>query len=707
MNSSKITLSPLPDIKILLKSIFFKKNASANFSHLWGLNDSMENYWFSRSTFSILAIANWYETFTGENLESIWFPDYFCNEALTLLRSNGHPIFFYPIRKNLEPDWIKCEELLSIKTPNIFFLVHYFGNQSDLKTARHFCNNNSIVLVEDATHVSPPISQIGSAGEFTLYSPHKTFSIPDGGLLIQKRKTKVTRRISKKNPAEVMKKIILKMPAKSEKPYRWLIKKNIQKVLPDFFWKKNFYLENSEYHYPFKKDYSKQSHLSKRLLFNQLDKIEDYSRRRKINFALLRASFESKDIDVIFKNKKFTPYLIGLIFKNESTTIKYYQSYKKNLLPIIRWPDIPPEILDDNQKKYDANDIKKRTLFLPVHQSLNIKTIRNIMIINARIDLNQKNKNKYLITRFTGNQIEWNVLFNMIKIPNFMQSWEYGEAKKNADNWSVKRFIIKKDDTIIALFQLLEKKFLFFKLCRINRGPLILEKYNNFEIKRKIFKAIKNHYSIKKGCLLFIGPELESRPINNGLMELSNMVRRNLSYGSWKSILIDLSQKEEDIRSELNGKWRNQLTKVEKKGLKLNISNSNKSYEEILKNYKQLSQEHSFSGNSIKFYKILKKVCSQNLFVFSVELNTKVISRILIIKHGDVCIYQIGWNSDEGRKIYSGNFIIWGAILKMKALGCKWFDLGGLDPINNSGITKFKRGLGGREYSLVGEYISF
>ena len=43
----------------------------------------------------------------------------------------------------------------------------------------------------------------------------------------------------------------------------------------------------------------------------------------------------------------------------------------------------------------------------------------------------------------------------------------------------------------------------------------------------------------------------------------------------------------------------------------------------------------------------------------------------------------------------------------MKKLGCLWFDVGGIDEENNPGITQFKRGLKGEEYTLIGEGIAY
>ncbi|MBW2127632.1 MAG: peptidoglycan bridge formation glycyltransferase FemA/FemB family protein [Deltaproteobacteria bacterium] len=76
---------------------------------------------------------------------------------------------------------------------------------------------------------------------------------------------------------------------------------------------------------------------------------------------------------------------------------------------------------------------------------------------------------------------------------------------------------------------------------------------------------------------------------------------------------------------------------------------------------------------------------------------------IAIACHGIAATYLVGWNGPEGRRLKANQFILWQAISYLKLHGFHWFDLGGIDPDRTPGITKFKLGLGGQVYELVGE----
>ena len=93
-----------------------------------------------------------------------------------------------------------------------------------------------------------------------------------------------------------------------------------------------------------------------------------------------------------------------------------------------------------------------------------------------------------------------------------------------------------------------------------------------------------------------------------------------------------------------------------------------------------------------------------NCYVFQALLDGQAVAGILIVRHGTSCTYQIGWNSPTGRKVYANNLLLWNAVLEMKQHNCFWFDMGGIDENTTPGIVKFKRGLGGKEYALVGEW---
>lgn len=120
---------------------------------------------------------------SGPARHAVWVPDYYCDGALHHFRHPSIRLVFYPVDDRLRPDWAACAALLAEGPPVLFMLVHYFGTVNDLAAARAFCDRQGALLLEDAVHVLRPVGVIGSAGDFTCYSPRKYLDLPDGGLL--------------------------------------------------------------------------------------------------------------------------------------------------------------------------------------------------------------------------------------------------------------------------------------------------------------------------------------------------------------------------------------------------------------------------------------------------------------------------------------------------------------------------------------------
>jgi lipid II:glycine glycyltransferase (peptidoglycan interpeptide bridge formation enzyme) len=64
---------------------------------------------------------------------------------------------------------------------------------------------------------------------------------------------------------------------------------------------------------------------------------------------------------------------------------------------------------------------------------------------------------------------------------------------------------------------------------------------------------------------------------------------------------------------------------------------------------------------------------------------------------GDMGIYLLGATSGEGMKTKGSYLLQWRMIQRLKERGCRWYDLGGINPQRNPGVFHFKSGFGGAE----------
>ena len=368
---NKITLAPLPSFSNLLKSCFISNIDLNELSRPWLVRENDIPYWFSRSTISMLIIIQWYQRLTGKKNPVIWLPDYFCNEPVQFLKEYGYRFNYYHINNSLTPDWSSCESMALKQKPDIFILVHYFGKCNEARLARRFCDNLKCILVEDAAHVMRPYREIGKYGDFTLYSQHKLFAIPDGSLLVQNNNSQTLKGLTDRDPADTFRKIYISLPKTSPGITKWLLKRVAQKLLPDAVWlnknKENQFKSFTISYKPF------QSFLGKQLLCSEVKNIDNYSLRRKKNNFHIKKSYKICN-DLI--DQDYTPYMAMINLRNEEDANIYF--FIKGS-PFIKWPDLPKEIESSSDQSSKVKYFRNTHLFIPIHQNINTKAIKRMM----------------------------------------------------------------------------------------------------------------------------------------------------------------------------------------------------------------------------------------------------------------------------------------------------------------------------------------
>ncbi len=187
-------------------------------------------------------------------------------------------------------------------------------------------------------------------------------------------------------------------------------------------------------------------------------------------------------------------------------------------------------------------------------------------------------------------------------------------------------------------------------------------------------------------------------------MQLLNY--KHISKKYWESSFVDFSLSLEELRKNLNSKWRNQLKKSESYNIKIKIGNESKSFEWLLSNYRELMKKNKFQGPSPKLYQYIFDNFKSNLLLFQAFKDNTPIAGQMFFLHGNTSTYLVGYNSNSGRENYAHNFLIWNAISYLKKSNYKFLDLGGIDNLNTPGIAKFKNGVNGENFGLIGDWIS-
>ncbi len=302
----------------------------------------------------------------------------------------------------------------------------------------------------------------------------------------------------------------------------------------------------------------------------------------------------------------------------------------------------------------------------------------------------------------------WKNILSQFEDASIYQTEEFTKASVGGNN--IEQFILKENDTVIAaaLVRLKIIKKLNRGIAYIRWAPLWQRK--NSERNPMIFElAIKNlieEYVNKRKLMLRIMSGLSEEDNQDIIIILKKLGLTPFKNKS-KSILMDLSKTEDELKAGLNKRWRYSLRNAEKRDLTIRMSNSNEAFKQFLNIYKEMHARKNFKEyvDVESFGKINDELPDNlKLNIFLCENENKVISGIVVPTIGNTAIYLLGATKEIALRMKSSFKVQWEIIKWLKVNGYKYYDLGGIDKVENPGVYNFKSRMGGKEITYIGGY---
>lgn len=299
---------------------------------------------------------------------------------------------------------------------------------------------------------------------------------------------------------------------------------------------------------------------------------------------------------------------------------------------------------------------------------------------------------------------QWDRMLGACKRPTLAQSRAYAMAKAATAGGRADFGIIYFHDTPIGMVQVQITPFLkFLSICRITRGPIWIHDEIPSEMLKLALRLIRARYRTRHGRFLVFYPELLDTPANRRSLRHTGFVRRQPGYAS---IWLDLSPPEAELRRTLKPKWRNKLSQAERSGMTVLADESPKHLDWLLEHYARDKAERGYTGPSQGLIRALRHhgEASHTIRTLVASHHGKRVAGILLACHGRSATFFVGYSGPEGRRLGAHNLLLWHAALMLKREGMLWFDLGGINDAGAAGIARFKEGLGGQPFTLVGVY---
>jgi hypothetical protein len=447
------------------------------------------SYLFSKSRWSLLAIILLRISVFKKKSIKICVPAYICKSVIENIKNNKNiEIFYYNIDKNLDPDLLNINSIVSTNKIDLLLIVNYFGNSQNLSfNINELISPYDIWIIEDCTHqLLPKLSELNS--HFVMYSPYKFLSIADGAILVVKKKLNLEYININQTLKQIHHNLVNSVSIFYFKDFVWLLKKIFQ-----------YFGINNKLGLPYDEILFKNniihsrpgiSYLSKKIFSILVNKLVDIEHGKMSKIILL---------DLILKIYKFepqnhhkNPYLARYHFNDK----KYYHALIKQLsicnVPFLSWPDLPTNYDSNFSNNFNnAENLKSSMIFLPIHDSIKIHSLISNIIY-------YKVKNWSIIK--VDDDCEWNSIYKNLRDINLIQSNEYCASQNNF--FKKNRYILRDENSkAVSAFNTLSINFFFFKIVRLNRGPLIFNNIKNND--ERILKILSIAAFIRHGLNKF------------------------------------------------------------------------------------------------------------------------------------------------------------------------------------------------------------
>lgn len=299
---------------------------------------------------------------------------------------------------------------------------------------------------------------------------------------------------------------------------------------------------------------------------------------------------------------------------------------------------------------------------------------------------------------------KWDDILSSFDDASLYQTEAFTKFSVGGNN--IEQFTMYKDDLILsaALVRVKTLPILNRGVAYIRWAPL-WQKSNSpkdLSIFENALKFLYEEYVIKRKLTLRIMSNLDDEDDN-----ITNIIKQSkyeFLEGKGKSIIVDISKDEDEIRSSFRKKWRYSLKQAEKKELEIRVGTDDNFFNEFHNIYKQMHSRKNFTEfvNVESFREMNKLLSEENkMRIFICSLNGESLSAMVTSVIGNTGIYLLGGTTQKGLELSSSYLLQWEVIKWMKNHGIENYDLGGIDKEENPGVYTFKSGMGGKEFTYV------
>lgn len=167
-----------------------------------------------------------------------------------------------------------------------------------------------------------------------------------------------------------------------------------------------------------------------------------------------------------------------------------------------------------------------------------------------------------------------------------------------------------------------------------------------------------------------------------------------------KTLILDITKPEEELLKQMHSKTRYNIRLAERK--EILIKKDKNKFEDFWRLIQQTTKRDGFKPHQKEYYEKMLEVPGVELFVAIYK--NKVIAANIMVFYKKTTTYLHGASDYKHRNLMAPHLLQWQQILEAKKRGCIEYDFWGIDEKKWPGVTRFKKGFGGKEVIYSGAF---